>query len=248
MQYNRNVGGEKVNEDTFRKPDNILTGAIQGFKGGAIEIATGFAGIFTKPYEGAKSSGVSGFFKGVGQGLLGAVTAPVTAVLKIGTSLVQGIEGTVVMIGKGGVSHQGRIRFPRYITPINVLVRYDESLSEAKLIMFHLYGEKYASENILLFEVLKNEKRKKEPMVIITEKRALLLNYKKEVRKAALHSNIKYAQLYLEEKINQYVLKIVLKDEKTFSMATIDYPSIFKCTEYFASNKKTRRHAPKLTT
>ena len=169
----------------FRKPDNIITGTLQGFKDGAIEVATGLAGIFTKPYKGAKEGGVVGFFKGVGHGLLGAVTSPVAAALKLGTSVVQGIEGTVTFIGKGGISQRGRIRFPRYITPTNVLIAYDVSLSEAKLIINLLYSEKYVSENILLFEVLKKEEGKKEPMVIITERRFLLLNHNKKILRNA---------------------------------------------------------------
>ena len=68
----RNVGGEKVNEDMFRKPDNVISGTLEGLKGGALELAHGITGLFTKPFKGAQEEGVVGFFKGVGKGLLGA--------------------------------------------------------------------------------------------------------------------------------------------------------------------------------
>jgi len=220
----------------FHKPDNVITGTAQGFKSGAIEIARGFSGIFTKPYQGAKEDGVAGLFKGMGKGLLGAVTSPVTAALKIGTSLIQGIEGTVVTIGKGGTSHRGRIRFPRYITPRNVLVMYDESLSEAKLIINILFHEKYAAEDILLFEVLKTKSGQKEPMIIITEKRLLVLSHEKRVLNKTLHSNIEYAQLYPLDDQGRYVAQIVLKNGKPFTINSINYQLMSICMSFLPEN------------
>lgn len=71
----------------------------QGVKGGVTEIIGGVAGIFTKPIEKTKQEGAKGFFKGVGQGLFGALTAPVTATLRAGTSISQGVAGTANSIG-----------------------------------------------------------------------------------------------------------------------------------------------------
>lgn len=214
----------------------MITGTLQGFKGGAIEMAKGLSGIFTKPYLGAKEGGVAGLFKGIGQGLLGAVTSPVTAVLKVGTSVVQGIEGTVTTIGKGGISHQGRIRFPRYITPRNVLVAYDESLSEAKLIINMLFSDRYAAEDILLFEVLRKKGEKKEPMVIVTEKRFLVLSYEKKLVHKASHAKVKYAQLYSSDKDGRYVAQIVLKNGKLFFIDSVNYQIIATCISFLPEN------------
>ena len=218
----------------FRKPDNAITGTLEGIKGGALEVVEGLTGIFTKPYKGAQEEGVSGFFKGVGKGLFGAITSPVTATLKIGTSVVQGIESTVNKIGKGGTSQKGRIRFPRYITPTNVLVAYDESLSEAKLILHFLFPEKYEAENILLFEVLKNKEGKNEPMIIITENRFLLMTYSMKLTKEVRHNEVKYAQLYSDND-QKYVLQVVLKDGKKAGFESANYQIIAKCTSYFPS-------------
>ncbi len=221
----------------FRKPDNILTGTWAGIKGGALELASGISGIFTKPYEGVQKEGVAGLFKGIGKGLLGAVTSPVTAALKIGTSITQGIEGTVIKIGKGGISQQGRIRFPRYITPENIVVAYDDSLSEARLILNSINEKKYSGENILLFEVLPQKIAGKEPMVIITEKRLLVLARDKTVMMKAKHTQISHGQLFAE-KDGRYVLQIVTKGGRKIGFESINYPIMAKCASYFPELKQ----------
>ena len=242
--YHRNVGGEKANEDAFRKPDNVASGTWQGVKGGATEIATGFAGIFTKPFKGAQNEGAKGFFKGLGQGLLGAVTAPVTGVLKLGTSITQGIEGTVTKIGKGGVPQMGRIRYPRYITPANVLVTYDEELSEAKLLLDNMEGQRYAGENILLFALVHQKKGGKElRFIVITEKRLLVLDSNKSVVTRVLHVAIAHAQLF-DEKDGRYILQIVRKDGAKLSFVGTEYPIMAKCASYFPEPKTVPKAAP----
>ena len=40
----------------------------------------GLTGIVTQPIKGAKSEGAKGFFTGIGKGLLGTVTKPVTGI------------------------------------------------------------------------------------------------------------------------------------------------------------------------
>ncbi len=44
-------------------------------------------GIFTKPIQKTKEEGAKGFVKGLGSGLFGAISAPVTATLRAGTSV-----------------------------------------------------------------------------------------------------------------------------------------------------------------
>ena len=62
--------GEKVFEELEeREPEHVLDGLYIGIKEGAKDIGKGIAGIFYKPYQGAKSGGVKGFFKGLGSGV-----------------------------------------------------------------------------------------------------------------------------------------------------------------------------------
>lgn len=50
----------------------------QGFKYFGHTIKSGFTGVVLKPYRGAKKGGAVGFVKGVGQGVVGLVAAPVS--------------------------------------------------------------------------------------------------------------------------------------------------------------------------
>jgi vacuolar protein sorting-associated protein 13A/C len=61
----------------------------------------GITGIFTKPIEGASREGVTGFFKGVGKGLLGGIASPFIAVLKLGNVLAEGVSNQAVSLAKG---------------------------------------------------------------------------------------------------------------------------------------------------
>ena len=69
--------------------------------GGAGEIVSGLAGIFTKPYQKARQEGAKGFVKGLGSGLLGAMASPFTATLRLGTNISTGIKNSAIRLGKG---------------------------------------------------------------------------------------------------------------------------------------------------
>lgn len=224
----RNVGGDEVTEEMMKKPDGALSGAVHGIKGGALEVTSGIAGLVTKPYEGVKQEGVKGFFKGFGKGIVGAVTSPLTAVFKMGTSLTQGIEGSIV---DKGASQQGRIRFPRYITAANVVVPYNEKLSEARQVLNAIDEKKYSAENIVFFEVLNNKKGKEFPMVVITEKRVLVLSHAKKIMAKASHFDVKYARL--SSKSGVHKLNVFLRDGKEISFESTDKEVMVKCGMYF---------------
>ncbi len=68
---------------------------MHGVSGGVSELVGGVTGIFTKPVEKTKKEGAIGFFKGLGSGFVGAITAPVTATLRAGSSITQGAAATV---------------------------------------------------------------------------------------------------------------------------------------------------------
>lgn len=49
----KNVSGNNAlvgDQTSFKKPDNAVEGIYEGLKGGTIEIFSGVAGIFTKPF------------------------------------------------------------------------------------------------------------------------------------------------------------------------------------------------------
>lgn len=114
-----------------------------GLKGGVTEIASGLAGLFTKPYQQAKAEGAKGFIKGLGAGVLGAIASPFTALFRIGFSLASGIRGTAAWLGGRRIHKLGRFRHPRYFNVRNVLLVYNDDYSEAKLILSSIKDGKF---------------------------------------------------------------------------------------------------------
>lgn len=74
-----------------------LTGEKLGgsILGGLKDIGKGVTGIFSKPLSGLKNEGGSGFLKGIGSGFMGAVTAPISAGLRISSGLTSEVSSAV---------------------------------------------------------------------------------------------------------------------------------------------------------
>ena len=139
------MGGEKTSARSLKNPENVLCGIGEGVSGAGKEIYSGLTGIFTKPLRGAQEGGAKGFLKGVGAGVLGAVTSPFTAVLRATTSISRGIQNTASSLG-GGMRLNGRMRYPRYITSKQIVGVYAEDAAMAKLILNNVKGGLYADQ------------------------------------------------------------------------------------------------------
>jgi vacuolar protein sorting-associated protein 13A/C len=74
---------KKEINDIKHKPTSVLSGMGEGVKGLGTSLFSGVTGVITKPIEGASKSGVTGFFKGAGMGLLGLAIKPVTGVVDL---------------------------------------------------------------------------------------------------------------------------------------------------------------------
>lgn len=59
-------------------PEHVGQGMTQALLYMGDTIQDGVTGFFMKPARGAKKSGVAGFIKGVGQGVVGLIAAPVS--------------------------------------------------------------------------------------------------------------------------------------------------------------------------
>jgi hypothetical protein len=55
-------------------------------------------GVVSKPIEGAKKGGLSGFLKGTGKGLIGAVVRPVSGVVDMATSVADSVKTFVTLL------------------------------------------------------------------------------------------------------------------------------------------------------
>ncbi|KAE9455056.1 hypothetical protein C3L33_13039, partial [Rhododendron williamsianum] len=93
--------------------------------GGALAkgLFRGVTGILTKPLEGAKASGVEGFFQGVGKGVIGVAAQPVSGVLDLLSKTTEGANAMRMKIASAIASEDQllRRRRPRAIGGDNLL-------------------------------------------------------------------------------------------------------------------------------
>ena len=62
-------------------------------------------GLVTRPLDGAHEEGVSGFLKGVGQGLMGAVAAPVVGTLGAISKVTEGVDASTTSLSSKKSRH-----------------------------------------------------------------------------------------------------------------------------------------------
>jgi len=76
-----------------------------------------------KPIEGAESEGALGFFKGVGKGLVGAVTKPAVGFFDLASNLSEGVRNTTTVFDRPA---RERVRLPRHVPQDGVLMPFSE--------------------------------------------------------------------------------------------------------------------------
>jgi hypothetical protein len=85
-----------VNKVKGAKQEDLSSEKIKGsIVGGLKDIGKGVTGIFSKPWEGLKKEGGTGLVKGIGSGLFGAVSAPLSAGLRVATGISSEVTGAV---------------------------------------------------------------------------------------------------------------------------------------------------------
>uniref|UniRef100_A0A914LJA8 Intermembrane lipid transfer protein VPS13-like C-terminal domain-containing protein n=1 Tax=Meloidogyne incognita TaxID=6306 RepID=A0A914LJA8_MELIC len=94
-----------------QQPTNFGEGMFRGVRGVGQGVIDGVTGVISKPVEGAKKGGVSGFLKGTGKGLIGVVTRPVSGVVDLATSMADSVKTVVT-----NAEEIRPIRPPRVIT------------------------------------------------------------------------------------------------------------------------------------
>lgn len=130
----REVGGDEASADRLNASDSVAEGMYHGMKGGIVDLAEGVTGIFTKPWRGAKQAGMSGFLKGVSSGVVGAVTAPLSAVLRVSTSVTQSVVAQTELLDDKA-KQSGRMRYPRQFGARKAMETYNHELAQAQHIL-----------------------------------------------------------------------------------------------------------------
>ncbi|KAG7099216.1 hypothetical protein E1B28_001083 [Marasmius oreades] len=103
------------------RPRHAIYGVAAGGEALASSVASAMEGVLMKPIEGAESEGALGFFKGMGKGLVGAVTKPVVGVFDLASNVSEGIRNTTTVFDS---PERDRVRLPRLTPHDHVLKPY----------------------------------------------------------------------------------------------------------------------------
>ncbi len=152
------------------RPRHALAGVATGldqFVGG---ITSGVVGIFEKPIECARDDGVGGFFKGVGLGLVGAITKPLIGTIDMTSSVTEGIKNSAA---SGSAYATGHVRFPRVIPHDGVVKRFSvrEAYGQSSLAAFIGASQLVREQYVVHVEIPRERS-----LLILTSRRLLLGN------------------------------------------------------------------------
>ncbi|KAF1611674.1 UNVERIFIED_CONTAM: Vacuolar protein sorting-associated protein 13, partial [Eudyptes robustus] len=82
----------KRQEALNRQPQNFGEGITRAGENLTQGVVDGITGVFTKPIEGARQGGVVGFTKGIGKGLIGAVTRPASGLVDFASGSLNAVK------------------------------------------------------------------------------------------------------------------------------------------------------------
>ncbi|KAN0063379.1 Vacuolar protein sorting-associated protein 13 [Thecaphora frezii] len=105
------------------KPKHALYGITAGANSFFTSVASGFEGLALRPLEGAEQGGAGGFLKGVGKGLVGAITKPAVGVFDLASNVTEGMRNTTVVFDQNDID---RVRLPRFIASDGIVRPYSD--------------------------------------------------------------------------------------------------------------------------
>lgn len=115
------------NKNQKQKPKHIGEGIMDGASSLASNIVDGATGIFIKPVQGIGEEGITGFFKGIGKGIVGIPVKPITGIIDFAQKTTEGIRNTTKYFDK---EEMKRTRKPRVFGLNGKLIPYDSYKSE----------------------------------------------------------------------------------------------------------------------
>ncbi|XP_049609013.1 intermembrane lipid transfer protein VPS13D isoform X3 [Syngnathus scovelli] len=194
---------------------------VAGIHGLAHGIIGGMTSIITSTVEGVKTEGgVSGFFSGLGKGLVGTVTKPVAGALDFASETAQTVRDMASLSNhRLSVS---RVRKPRCSKgPQGLLPRYSALQADGQEQLFHL-TDNIQSEFFIAVEPIDSYS------VLISSKVVYFLKPGDHVDREAIFLEIKYDDLYhslVSKDHGKVYVQLTKKAESTSSGVAIPGPS-----------------------
>lgn len=120
------TAGESDEEQQQQQVSSFQRGLFEGGKSAVGGMFKGVKGIFEKPIKGAEREGARGFFKGFGQGVIGAAANPVAGALKAVSNVTEGVASSMDMGAKLLFGQSSRRAAPLAIKGDGIIRSYDE--------------------------------------------------------------------------------------------------------------------------
>eukprot|EP00743_Colponemidia_sp_Colp-15_P008438 GILK01009172.1.p1 GENE.GILK01009172.1~~GILK01009172.1.p1 ORF type:complete len:1282 (+),score=242.95 GILK01009172.1:355-3846(+) len=150
----------------FEGARNFGHGLAQGAKQFGMGLVGGVTGVVLNPIEGAERDGVRGFFKGVGQGLVGTIVKPTAGVFDLASRTAEGIGNTARM---SQARVMERKRPPRVFGVDGAMRMYDLMESSGRDYLTRVNRSKYRYDKLLYFAKLDSV------AIVITDRRLLII-------------------------------------------------------------------------
>ncbi|XP_053136918.1 intermembrane lipid transfer protein VPS13D isoform X2 [Hemicordylus capensis] len=162
---------------------------VAGIHGLAHGILGGLTSVITSTVEGVKTEGgVSGFFSGLGKGLVGTVTKPVAGALDFASETAQAVRETATLTGPR--TQAERVRKPRCCRgPQGLLPQYSEGQAEGQEQLFKL-TDNLQDECFIAVENIDSY------CVLISSKAVYFLKSGDYVDREAIFLEVKYDDLF----------------------------------------------------
>ncbi|GMM33802.1 membrane morphogenesis protein [Saccharomycopsis crataegensis] len=125
--------------------------ALVGLKSGATSLfeslSSGVSGIALAPIEGASTEGTSGFFKGIGKGIVGFPTKAAIGVFDLASSVSEGIRNTTTAFDNNALE---KVRLPRAINHDGIIRPYSPAESQGQYWLKTINGGEFSNSEIYL--------------------------------------------------------------------------------------------------
>ncbi|XP_053498784.1 intermembrane lipid transfer protein VPS13D isoform X2 [Ictalurus furcatus] len=208
---------------------------VAGIHGLAHGIIGGLTSVITSTVEGVKTEGgVTGFFSGLGKGLVGTVTKPVAGALDFASETAQTVRD-MASLSNHRLSVQ-RVRKPRCCKgPQGLLPRFSAKQADGQEQLFHL-TDNIHSEYFIAVEPIDTY------CVLISSKVVYFIKPGEYVDREAIFLEVKYDDLYhclVSKDHGKVYVQLTKKAESTSSGVAIPGPShqkpmVHVCSESLA--------------
>ncbi|KAK9485881.1 hypothetical protein V1527DRAFT_94643 [Lipomyces starkeyi] len=151
------------------RPKHALYGVTAGANSFVEGLASGISGMALAPMKGASEEGATGFFKGLGKGLVGLPTKTAIGLFDLASNVSEGIRNTTTVFDAQGID---RIRLPRFIGRDKTVKPYNQREAIGQAWLKQLNEGDYFNEEYVAHMSLPGE----ELVVIVTYTRILLMH------------------------------------------------------------------------